>query len=252
VFVAVASLAWGGLAGSHRAQTNSVFEAFASLPNAPPPAIRIGAPEPLGPDRFLSRWTTVRAAAVAHLRPATDAAIVAHVPKETPEGTPNAVPVLRARAGSSRQVWVEVRVPSLTNDQVGWVRRQALGGYETVTTHLIVDRAHLKATLYRKGRPILSAAVGVGTSAWPTPAGEFIVRNELTRYSSPFYGPVAFGTTARSILSDWPGGGFVGIHGTDEPQLIPGRVSHGCIRMRNSDIVRLAALMPVGTPLTIK
>ena len=44
----------------------------------------------------------------------------------------------------------------------------------------------------------------------------------------------------------------MGIHGTDEPGLIPGRVSHGCIRLRNRDIVRLAQLMPVGTPLTIR
>ena len=251
LFVAVASLAWGGLAGSHRAGTTA-FETFASLPDTPPPAIRVGTPEPLGSDRYLSRWTTVRATAVAHLRPTMDATIVARVPRETPEGTPNAVPVLRSRADSTGHVWVKVRLPSLANNNVGWVRRQALGGYETVTTHLIVDRAGLKATLYRQGKAILSAPVGVGTSAWPTPAGEFIVRNELTRYSSPFYGPVAFGTTARSVLSDWPSGGFVGIHGTDEPQLIPGRVSHGCIRLRNSDIVRLAVLMPVGTPLTIK
>ena len=80
-----------------------------------------------------------------------------------------------------------------------------------------------------------------------------MIRNELTRYASPFYGPIAFGTTARSaVLTDWPGGGFVGIHGTNEPQLIPGRVSHGCIRLRNADMLRLAVLMPVGTPLTIR
>jgi lipoprotein-anchoring transpeptidase ErfK/SrfK len=80
-----------------------------------------------------------------------------------------------------------------------------------------------------------------------------MIRSELTRYASPFYGPVAFGTTARSaVLTDWPGGGFVGIHGTNEPQLIPGRVSHGCIRLRNADILRLAVLMPVGPPLTIR
>jgi lipoprotein-anchoring transpeptidase ErfK/SrfK len=54
------------------------------------------------------------------------------------------------------------------------------------------------------------------------------------------------------VLTDWPDGGFVGIHGTDAPELIPGRVSHGCIRLRNHDILRLAKLMPVGTPLTIK
>jgi hypothetical protein len=252
IVVAVASLAWGGLADSHRATTTAVFETFASLPRSPPPAIKIGAVEPLGPHRFLSRWTIVRTGAVALLHPARNAAVVARVPKETPEGTPNALPVLHARADSAGQVWVEVRVPSWPNGKVGWVRRQALGGYEMVNTRLVVNRAHLMATLYREGRAIFSVPVGIGTTAWPTPAGEFIVRNELTRYSSPFYGPVAFGTTARSVLSDWPGGGFVGIHGTDQPRLIPGRVSHGCIRMRNSDILRLAALMPVGTPLTIK
>jgi lipoprotein-anchoring transpeptidase ErfK/SrfK len=45
---------------------------------------------------------------------------------------------------------------------------------------------------------------------------------------------------------------MIGIHGTNEPSLIPGRISHGCIRMRNHRIRRLARLMPVGTPLTIR
>ena len=99
---------------------------------------------------------------------------------------------------------------------------------------------------------LLRAPVGVGTPDAPTPPGEFYVRNKLTRYRSPAYGPVAFGTSARSpTLTDWPAGGFVGIHGTDRPDLLPGRVSHGCIRMRNADILRLERLMPVGTPLTI-
>ena len=94
--------------------------------------------------------------------------------------------------------------------------------------------------------------VGIGTSAAPTPRGTFVIRNRLTRYRSPFYGPVALGTDARTKLTDWPGGGFVGIHGTDRPDLIPGAVSHGCIRMRNADVVRLARLAPVGTPISIR
>jgi lipoprotein-anchoring transpeptidase ErfK/SrfK len=61
------------------------------------------------------------------------------------------------------------------------------------------------------------------------------------------------GTAAYSgVLTDWPGGGVIGIHGTNQPGLIPGRPSHGCIRMRNRDIKRLYALTPVGTPLRIK
>ena len=84
------------------------------------------------------------------------------------------------------------------------------------------------------------------------PRGEFYVREKLAGFDDPFYGPVAFGTSARSrVLTDWPGGGYIGIHGTDRPELIPGRVSHGCIRMRNADVLRLAQLMPLGTPVTI-
>ena len=121
-----------------------------------------------------------------------------------------------------------------------------------VRTQLVVSLRRKRATLLRDGRPVLRAPVGIGLPRWPTPRGRFYVRNKLVRYRSPFYGPLAFGTSARSaVLTDWPGGGFVGIHGTDQPQRIPGRVSHGCIRMQNHDIERLGRLMPVGTPITI-
>jgi lipoprotein-anchoring transpeptidase ErfK/SrfK len=61
------------------------------------------------------------------------------------------------------------------------------------------------------------------------------------------------GTAAYSdVLTDWPGGGVIGMHGTSEPELIPGRPSHGCIRLRNRDIERLYRLTPIGTPLRIK
>ena len=147
---------------------------------------------------------------------------------------------------------MHVRVPALPNGTTGWVRRQALGGYGTVRTRLDVDLGRLKATLYRRGRVVFTAAVGVGSKRAPTPRGKFYIRNKLTRYHSPTYGPVAFGTSARSpTATDWPAGGFIGIHGTDHPELVPGRVSHGCIRMRNADVLKLAKRLPVGTPLTI-
>ena len=37
---------------------------------------------------------------------------------------------------------------------------------------------------------------------------------------------------------------MVGLHGTNEPGLIPGRPSHGCIRLRNRDILTLYRLAP--------
>jgi lipoprotein-anchoring transpeptidase ErfK/SrfK len=157
-----------------------------------------------------------------------------------------------ARTDRGGRGWIKVRLPILPNNTVGWVPRSSLGGYQSVSTHLLVDRARLRATLVRNGRTVFAAPVAVGARQWPTPAGRFYVRNKLTGYSSPFYGPLAFGTSAHSDeLTDWPAGGIVGIHGTSLPQLIPGRISHGCVRLRNPDILRLDRLMPVGTPVTI-
>jgi lipoprotein-anchoring transpeptidase ErfK/SrfK len=40
------------------------------------------------------------------------------------------------------------------------------------------------------------------------------------------------------VLTDWPNDRVIGIHGTSEPQLLPRHVSHGCMRLRNQDILR--------------
>jgi hypothetical protein len=179
--------------------------------------------------------------------------VFARLAPRTPEGTTNIVLALARATDAHGRLWVRVRMPVRPSGRTGWVRRSALGGYTVVRTRLVVDRARLTATLLRDGRRVFRARVGVGTAGTPTPAGEFYVRDQVTRYRSPAYGPLAFGTSARSAtLTDWPGGGFVGIHGTDRPDLLPGRVSHGCIRLRNAAIRRLARLMPVGTPLTIR
>jgi lipoprotein-anchoring transpeptidase ErfK/SrfK len=118
--------------------------------------------------------------------------------------------------------------------------------------YLRVNRETLRATLYRNDHPIWSAPIGVGRPSLPTPAGHFYVTEKLAAIGGPFYGPYALGTSAYApTLREWPGGGVVGIHGTDEPQLIPGRPSHGCIRLRNADIVRLWHIVEVGTPIEI-
>ncbi len=187
-----------------------------------------------------------------HATPATTARVVARLTTTTPEGTTTIVPVFR-RAERAGALWVEVGLPVLPNGTTGWVQRTAVGGYGVVRTRLEISLATLRATLYRGRTRLFTAPIGVGRSRWPTPSGRFIIRNKLTKYAGTTYGPVAFGTSARSaVLTDWPAGGFIGIHGTDQPRLIPGRISHGCIRLRNGDILRLVRLMPIGTPVTIK
>jgi lipoprotein-anchoring transpeptidase ErfK/SrfK len=222
------------------------------LPAPVAPAFTPGAPRRLGSIRHVSYWAPVQRSVTARAAPSWTAAAVSRVPRSTPEGTRNTVAVLERRRDRKRTPWVRVGLAALPNGTTGWVPRTALGGYGTVRTRLDVDLIGLRATLYRDGRAVFKAPIGIGTVTSPTPTGRFYIRNKLTRYRSPAYGPVAFGTSARSPwATDWPAGGFVGIHGTDRPDLIPGAVSHGCIRMRNHDILELARRMPVGTPVTI-
>jgi hypothetical protein len=223
-----------------------------ALPNPVPPAFVPPEPRALSGLDHVSFWSPVKRSTPVHVRANESAAVIARLSTRTPEGTRNLVLILDRRRDARGTLWVRARVPILGNGAVGWVPRSALGGYGVVSTHLVVDIAKLTATLYRHGKRIFEAQVGVGRSQNPTPTGEFYVRNKLTRYANAFYGPVAFGTSARSpTLTDWPAGGFVGIHGTNRPDLLPGRISHGCIRLRNTDILLLERLMPVGTPLTI-
>ena len=191
--------------------------------------------------------TTVRAG------PRRAAPLVGRLETRTPEGTTNIVLALDRAEDALGSLWIRVRIPALPNNTTGWVPRSALGGYGVVRTRLVVDLSERRLTLFRNGKAIFRAPVGVGTEQFPTPTGDFFVRNKLTRYRNAFYGPLAFGTSARSeTLTDWPDGGFVGIHGTNQPGLLPGRVSHGCIRLRNQAILRLARLLPIGTPLRIR
>ena len=67
------------------------------------------------------------------------------------------------------------------------------------------------------------------------------------------YGPFAFGLALHSdTLSEFgTGDGQVGIHGTNAPGTVGGDVSHGCIRVANAVVTRLARRLPLGTPVTI-
>ena len=125
-----------------------------------------------------------------------------------------------------------------------------LSDWKEVRTRLVVDRRRLTATLYRRGKAVFHAPRWAwACRAWPTPRSEFYIRNQLYGFGNPVYGPIAF-RDGRALggLTDWPGSGFIGLRGTNRPSLLPGRVSHGCIRLRNGDILRLARLMPVGAP----
>jgi hypothetical protein len=226
--------------------------------NAPPPRSN---PAGVYPQRRLLseraaetyRWAFVRHRTVARTGPSSSARGIIPITFRTPELYRNAILVLDQVTYKGGKSWVRIRLAVLPNGTTGWVPRGALAAFSTVHTRMVIAQSSLRATLYKRGRPVFSARVGVGQAHTPTPRGEFYVREKLSGYYAPAYGPRAFGLNAKSAtLTDWPGGGFVGIHGTNEPQILPGRVSHGCVRMRNPAIMRLFRLMPLGTPVRIR
>ena len=171
----------------------------------------------------------------------------------TPEFVPHVLLLSSGRIDPQGRYWVRVPLPILPNGRMGWIPREAVGPFVKLDTHLVIDRSRFRATLYKRGRAVFGTHVGVGEPHWPTPAGRFYVRERLTGFTDPIYGTLAFGTNGRSaVLTDWPGGGFIGIHGTNQPGILPGQVSHGCVRLPNPAISRLDRLMRVGTPVTIR
>jgi hypothetical protein len=201
----------------------------------------------------LTRHAVVNFPVTARTAPDWKAPGVARLGMTTEDDTSELVLVLARTLDSSGNWWLQVRLPVRPNGRTGWVPRETLGELHRVSSWLKIDRARTRLTLVRANRVVFRARIGVGRPESPTPAGEFYVRNKL---SGPrlgaMYGSRAFGTSAHSdVLTDWPGGGVIGIHGTNRPGLLPGRVSHGCVRLRNADIVRLDRILPIGTPITI-
>jgi hypothetical protein len=202
--------------------------------------------------RASTRWAYPMGEAAIRSSPSPHASQVSRLRFLTVDDQAELYVVLASARLASGDTWVQVEVPGRPNGRSGWVPRAALGALHTVRSYLRVDQQTLTATLFREGRAIFSARIGVGKPSTVTPAGHFYVMEKLRTLNAPVYGPYALGTSAYApTLSEWPGGGVVGIHGTNEPQLIPGRPSHGCIRMRDGDIALLWRTIQLGTPIEI-
>ncbi len=244
--LAMAGFGWGVLT------LGGSVPAHASVP-ARPLSVPSGQVQRLSNETTLTAWANPAANLRVRRSPRTDSATIIRLHPRTEDGYREVYLVLSRWIDPNRKAWIRVRLPMRPNGRTGWVPATGLGPIRTVSTQLVIDRRRLRATLYRGGRRIWRSPVGIGKPSTPTPAGRFWVRERIrVAGSTGLYGPWAFGTSGYSVLSDWPGGGVVGIHGTNEPGLIPGRPSHGCVRVPNPAITRLAKQMPIGTPIRIR
>jgi hypothetical protein len=223
----------------------------AAQPEPSPPAAPPG--QAFSDEVTTSRWANPAYLSAIYSRPDGRSRRIGRLRWFTEDGFPEVYLLLDRVVDRQKRDWIKLRIPMRPNGREGWVPREALGPLHVNHTLLVVDRPRLRISLFWNGRLRWRAPVGVGKPSTPTPPGRFWIRERfrVLDSSSP-YAPYAFGTADYSALSDWPGGGVVGIHGDwHMPWLIPGRPSHGCIRLRRRDDVWLARHLSVGTPLRV-
>ena len=169
----------------------------------------------------VTRWAHANEPAPIRTAPTASARTITRLRYLTEDKLPEVYLVLDGVVDAAGDQWLHIRIPMRPNARTGWVPADMLSQLYIVRTRLVIDRTAKRAKLYKNGRKIWEAPVGVGKRGTPTPRGQFWIRERL-KGNGGAYGPWAFGTSAYSAISDWPKGGVVGIHGTNQPQLIPG------------------------------
>lgn len=200
----------------------------------------------------LAYAVTVRSRAVAYRRPGSGK--IAAFGRLNVNHVPTVFGVIGARVDASCQAaWYRVQLPLRPNGIRGWVRASAVSE-RAVAMRILVDLSDRRVTLLRAGRAILVVPAAIGSPATPTPTGRYYVNQKLVA-PDPWgaFGPAALGISAFSpTLTSWAQGGPIAIHGTNQATLLGSAVSHGCIRVRNADVLRLFKLAPTGTPVLIR
>ncbi len=128
------------------------------------------------------------------------------------------------------------------NGRIGWVKAVAVQT-RPVRSRIVVDLSSRKLRILQGGKTQFATRVAVGRRGLETPTGNFYITATF-KPTEHFLGAFAFETSAYSKLSEWPGGGVVGLHGTSMPWLLGQAVSHGCVRMSNAAALVLKRLTP--------
>jgi hypothetical protein len=127
------------------------------------------------------------------------------------------------------------------------------------TVYLLLKLADRKVYVYQGQKIIASYPVAIGRPEFPTPTGEFKVFQMIVNpaWQSPWTGEVEAPGPDGSLGVRWIGffemaNGVIGFHGTPNVASIGRAVSHGCVRMRNEDIVKMYELVKLGTLVRVE
>ena len=199
------------------------------------------------------RWQVAKAVGpvVAYKAPSTSSPVRQRFGKTNANNFPS-VFLVRSVRQVGGVTWYNVWLPIRPNESHGWVKEGSVAIY-TTSAKIVIRLAEHRLIVYRRGLRLGEFKVAVGSPTLPTPTGIYYVNQKLrpTTSGGP-YGVLALGISAyQPKLANWPQGGPVAIHGTNQDALIGQSISHGCVRMHNADVLKVNAWVPTGSPVVI-
>jgi len=143
--------------------------------------------------------------------------------------------------------------------QVGAVLKQSPFQVMMRQTQLVIRLESRQLEYYEGDELIKQYDIAVGQTDWETPVGHFAILDlrENPLWQHPITGEAIPTGPDNPLGSRWIGFAFddgyhIGIHGTNQEELVGQAVSHGCVRMRDSEIQELFQKIAIGTPINVR
>ena len=242
-FAAAVMLPTRALAGGTSTTTTGTTPTTTTAPKPPP--------GPPIPSAFPAAGQMLVSSVAVRRKPDPHAAVIKVMHQFRSDYRPQVMFAVRKATGPDGGVWFRVSIPMRPNGTYGWIPAAAVSLRPT-HSQIVVNLNRRVIDIYRFGKHKWHGKVAIGAPGRETPTGHYFVQVRFVPYHDAFLGVFAVETSAYSKLTEWPGGGVVGIHGTSEPQLLGQAVSHGCVRVSNLTATKLKAYAPLGTPIWIK
>jgi len=126
-------------------------------------------------------------------------------------------------------------------------------------TWLKINLTERRVYVYRENQVKTSFPIAIGKPGWETPTGRFkilqMVRNPAWQHpwNGKIFPPGPENPLGVRWIGFWTDGkNTIGFHGTPNEGVMGQAVSHGCVRMRNRDVVSLFELVKVGTSVVVE
>jgi hypothetical protein len=242
VMVTVASLAASHILGAGGAPPTAMAAPPAVEQPKGPPLVMPGAPA------GSTLIATVHATIPGYATSTAGAPSMEIAP--TWHGQSSELPVVWAVPG-----WVDVRLPERPNGSTIWVK-DADVTFSSTPYKILIDLATRQLIVFKHLRLVAAYPAGIGTTADPTPTGQYFVAF-FAAPPSPGYGPFVMVSSAHSnTISDWESSGdaLMAIHGPLGEDSAIGttgaQISHGCVRLHIADLEQLRGI-PAGTPIVV-